>query len=440
MFFTRRVFKNGVYYTRMDFTEIFLNESFLNAFSFIWSLYPLWLPLVLAFLFWDAWMMYIRADFFSKQKYVLLEIKLPQNILKSAEGMDTLIASLYDTSGEGTFIARYWDGKTRPWFSLELVSIEGEIKFFMWMREEQKDYVEALIYSQYHEVELHIASDYTTNVTFNPKENDIWACDFKLDKPDVFPIKTYVDFWLDEEQEEFFKVDPLTPVIEYLGSLGPGEQAWYQFVIRAHKKETPVANVWPSLKLDPTSLVGFSLDTSGVSFFKKVDWTEDAKAQIKEILEKSKDKEKGFRNLTEGEKKTIEALERNISKPAFDVGIRALYIATKDAFKKPHSTALTAAFMRPYKSGFNEFKPNAKTAFDYPWQDFAGRKMRKLKGDLLGAYKARGFFYEPIKAKTMVMNSEEIATMYHFPGAVATTPKLARIPSKKAQAPANLPI
>ena len=38
------------------------------------------------------------------------------------------------------------------------------------------------------------------------------------------------------------------------------------------------------------------------------------------------------------------------------------------------------------------------------------------------------------------MNGEELATLYHLPGAVATTPTLTRIPSKKSEAPANLPV
>ena len=425
----------------MDVFAEFLNETTIGVFLFVLKFYPIWLPILLALLFWDIWIAYVRAAFFFSQKYVLLEIRLPQNILKSAEAMDTIINALYDTSGEGDFIAKYWEGKTRTWFSLELVSIGGNVKFFIWMRENQKDYVESLIYSQYHEAEIHVASDYTQYVDFNPKENDMWACDFKLTKPDVYPIKTYAEYYLDEEQEEFFKVDPLTPVIEYLGSLGPDEQVWYQIVIRAHKDEKQLPNVWPTLKWDPDhSLFGLYLDTSKASFYKKVDWKYDAENEIKKILSKIKDKEnKTVRQLTEGEKKTIEALERNIQKPAFDTGIRAIYFAKKNAYKKTSQTNMPNA-LRQFNGGLNGLKADKKTSFDFPWQDFAGRKMIKLKKKMLKAYKKRGFFYNPIKWKTYVMNSEEIATLYHFPGAVATTPKLNRIPSKKAQAPANLPI
>jgi hypothetical protein len=40
----------------------------------------------------------------------------------------------------------------------------------------------------------------------------------------------------------------------------------------------------------------------------------------------------------------------------------------------------------------------------------------------------------------MILNTEELATIFHFPGQVAGTPTLERVPSKKAEAPSNLPI
>jgi hypothetical protein len=40
----------------------------------------------------------------------------------------------------------------------------------------------------------------------------------------------------------------------------------------------------------------------------------------------------------------------------------------------------------------------------------------------------------------MVLNAEELATMYHFPGSVASTPGIERVASKKAEAPINLPL
>ncbi len=57
----------------------------------------------------------------------------------------------------------------------------------------------------------------------------------------------------------------------------------------------------------------------------------------------------------------------------------------------------------------------------------------------LDAFKRRLFFIPPHKEKHMIMTSEALATMYHFPGATAAAPGLQRIQSKRAQAPQNLP-
>ena len=60
---------------------------------------------------------------------------------------------------------------------------------------------------------------------------------------------------------------------------------------------------------------------------------------------------------------------------------------------------------------------------------------------MLDAYRTRSFFYLPFrnwKVKPLILTVEELATMYHFPGKVVTTPTFGRIPSKKVEAPANL--
>ena len=60
----------------------------------------------------------------------------------------------------------------------------------------------------------------------------------------------------------------------------------------------------------------------------------------------------------------------------------------------------------------------------------------------------RNFLFWPItpyltmtffESKTQVMNVEEIATLWHFPGQMLKVPTLERIESKEAAPPTNLP-
>ena len=92
---------------------------------------PFWVPLILGIIFFKVWMSYIRYDFVLKSGSVLLEIKIPKETFKSPLAMEIFFTSLYQT-GSATFSELYWIGKVRPWFSLELASIGGQVKFFIW--------------------------------------------------------------------------------------------------------------------------------------------------------------------------------------------------------------------------------------------------------------------------------------------------------------------
>ena len=59
---------------------------------------------------------------------------------------------------------------------------------------------------------------------------------------------------------------------------------------------------------------------------------------------------------------------------------------------------------------------------------------------MFDAYVNRSAFYKPYKRKTIVLNTEELATIYHFPRQRCPTPSLARIESKKGEPPAGLPV
>jgi hypothetical protein len=377
---------------------------------------------------------------------------LPIEVNKSPLAMELVIDSFWQIGGETTFLDRNWTGKTRPYYSLELVSIEGKVHFFVWTRTSEKDLLESRIYSQYPGVEVYEVPDYTAGIEYDEMKNKMAACVFKLVIPNTaLPIKTYIDFGLDKNPKEEHKVDPITPILEFLGSLGPGEQAWYQIVIHTHKpKEDRAAeNKWFSVGFDfEKSAIGFYIDTKDMSVFKRKDWQDDAKKEIKKIRDSLYDKDdpkhlKFPRIMTKGEGETIAAMERTVAKPAFNVGIRCVYIADKDKYIGGRKNDLFGAY-RHFNSEYNGLKPVPDyCGYDNVWSDFRGMRERNLKKYALAAYKHRGFFFSPYKEKDknrFVMNGEELATLFHFPGEVAATPKLTRIPSKKAEAPANLPV
>lgn len=401
---------------------------------------PFIVVIILAEIFWHVWYRYVQAKNFLSIKYTTLELKLPKDTFKSPLAMELFLTSLHNISGENWF-SMYWKGETRPWYSLELISVEGQVKFFIWTEDRRKAGVISALYSQFPELEIVEREDYTKGMHFDAKTMKLWVAEFvftKTDKNgkalDCYPIKTYVDYGLDKDPKEEFKIDPMTPMIEFLGSVPPNQQIWIQFIIRGHKKE----------QRKPGHI------------FKKTDlWKDQAESEINRILVRDgktktaggePDPETGYTKLpiiSDGERELVKAIERSISKTPFDVGIRALYVAPKSTFDTPFGVGGVISTFGHYRyEHLNGFKPNGDKwhpQFTYPWQDYKDMRRNKYSKLGLAAYKRRSFFYPPFESKPLVLNVEELATIYHFPGSVSATPGLSRIPSKKSAAPSNLP-
>ncbi len=385
---------------------------------------------ILFLIFWPMWVNYVRSYKISKTKYVVFEIRLPKETIKSPKAMDLLLHALHNTS-DGSNLKQYWYGETRPWYSLEIISIEGQVKFMMWGEAARKVGMMSALYAQFPGIEVKEIEDYTKGVHYDAKTMKVWAAEFELTKSDPYPIKTYIDYGLDKDPKEEFKVDPLVPGIEFLGNIGANQQVWIQFLIRAHKAEQTKKGTW---------------------FQKTDDWKDAAQAEMDKIMNrdpktksvKVKEEEKAAPvMLNDYEDEAVKAISRSISKLPFDTIIRTLYIAKKEDFDTPFGMGGIISFFKNFSSeSLNGFKPKKKwtPTLDAPWKDYKDKK-RNIYAEIgIMAYKMRSGFYPPFESSCNVFNTEELATMYHFPGSVSTTPTLDRVPSKKGEAPANLPV
>lgn len=405
----------------LGFAELFLNVASYVATFFNW--FPYWGPFVLGSIFWHQWIHYVQGRYMSQMNWVMLEIKLPKETNKSPLAMELALNALYQTSS-GSWWDKYWTGKVKDWFSLEMVSFEGQIKFFIRTPWLYKNVIEAQLYAQYPDIEIYEVPDYTGYVDYRGKEGDweMLGMEYKLTKADPYPIKTYVDYGLDKDPKEEFKIDPMTSIIEYLGSAGKGEQIWIQILVETATKRYHTK--------------------AG----KKGDWKDEGKDLIDELTKRNDKTPEGMPSFkmmmtTKGENETIAAIERSMGKLGFDVGIRALYLVKKELFHPSHIRALNG-LLRPFTTNnLNGFEMMEQTfGWDFPWQDYKNIRLNWKKAEFFEGYKHRAWFHSPRKLKPFVLNTEELATIFHFPGGVAQTPTFGRIPSRKSEAPVNLPI
>ena len=394
-------------------------QSFLyNFFQVVIGAAYLWLPAISAYFAWKFWVYYIRLYFISHLDWVLLEVKLPREIAKGPAAMEMIFNTMYQTR-DGSTLKQYREGFLRAWFSLEIASINGQIHFYIYTQKGLKSLIEHQIYAQYPEVEITEAADYTKNVSAHNEGNlKFYAAEAALSKEDAYPIKTYVDYGLHNLQsEEEQRNDPMTSLLEFMGSLKEGEQAWFQIMIRAVKKNR----------------------------FKE--WQESSKKIVDEIMKKDEKKKKkkegekidfGSMILSPGERTIVEAIERNVAKLGFDACVRMAYLAEKEKYKQAIPAFFEGMIKQYNSNNLNGFKLANRTLYVnyfFPETRHAWRQKR-----MFDAYVKRSSFYAPRTRKLYVLNTEELATIYHFPGSVAKTPTLERIESKKSEPPAGLPI
>ncbi|MEK7129098.1 MAG: hypothetical protein AAB858_01985, partial [Patescibacteria group bacterium] len=74
-----------------------------------------------------------------------------------------------------------------------------------------------------------------------------------------------------------------------------------------------------------------------------------------------------------------------------------------------------------------------------PFISFTGDIIEKKKMNIFNLYRKRAF-YKQNNRVPLTFSAEELATIYHFPGGVSTTPSFARIETRKSEPPANLPV
>lgn len=407
-------------------------DSFANAFGSIMKIAIdsawVWGPIGLLILAWELWLTYVRKEYLNSLKWSLLEVRLPREIYKSPLAMELVLSTaFYQTGGVGNWMQKYWQGNLPIWFSLEMVSIGGEVRFFIRTQEKFKIVIQSQIYAQYPEVEIIDAEDYTDNVPEFTKggEWNLFGTEFLLIKPDPYPIKTYVDYGLDRSVgslDEEQRIDPITSVMEFLGSVGSGEQAWIQIIIRPSN--------W-----------GRYPDKDSQFALKK--WQDVGQDLIKELNEKWQKPQKDTTapsRLTKGQQEVLNAIERSLDKFGFDTGIRAIYLARSENYNPAQIAALTGALRQFNSNTLNGFRPNNVTGYDFPWQDMFGNNLVALKKEMLEAYKLRSYFYPPYVRKPILLTTEELATIFHFPGTVSSTPTLQRMDSKKAEPPRDIPV
>ena len=413
------------------------------------------LPFLLYRPFLACWLWWRREMWLFAQKKVLLEVKMPKEVLKPLRAMEQVFSAIWGLSFDPADWWEKWvDGKTLDSIQLEMISLEGVPHLYVRCSEGRRKAIESSIYSQYSEAEISEADDYTKYVPRDVPNKDweLWGTDYCLVQPDVFPIRTYHKFFEEkEESKEEKRVDPMSTLLEGMGKMGPGEQLWVQIEI------TPITSVGTEAE------GGYNFVAEGRKVADKLAKRPE-KAKGKSILggiadlliagkplESEEKKEEPMipveMKLTPGERDIVAGVEEKVSKRCFKSYIRFIYLAKRDVYFGGAKGIPFSFFNQFSTENLNTLKPWARTITKikrYPILDFIrDRRVFVRKRGMFFRYIMRFAPLFPKKPQkgVFILNTEELATIFHFPGRIAApAPFVPRVEAKKGEAPPGLPV
>jgi hypothetical protein len=430
-----------------DPLQFIVSESLEAIGNFFGAFWWIILPPVLFFVAFELWMLYIQTRWANAIKWVLLELKIPRDIVKTPKAMEQIFFGMFSLHQSLNLIARYWAGEFQPSASFEIFGHSGGVQFYLRLPTKFRQMAESLIYSQYPQAEITEVEDYALRYHDLPNaERDVWGTELILAKPAPYPIRTYEYY---EEQKEEKRLDPLASFIEVLSRLNEGEEVWFQVIIQP-PDDRGQAWIKEGQKIID-ELIGkkkpaaFSIADQVFEFFINLikapieapTWSQTAEKKDEGPLTQ-------MLFLTPGQRTAVEMIEKKISTLGFYTLIRWVYHAPKSIFTKSRISDILAPFRQYTQHDLNSLRLHSAVTpqIDYPWQ-FKSRREFIRKKAIFQWFQSRSPAptrgHENLLPKN-ILNVAELATVYHFPITVVEAPRLHRLEFKKGAPPPTLPV
>ncbi len=273
--------------------------------------------------------------------------------------------------------------------SLEIAVLNSKIGFYVWVPNNLKDFVEDQIYAQYPTVQISEVKDYSL-ASLDDFSNVIGA-ELFFETHQALPIKTFQNF----------EVDPLASITATLAKFKSNEQAWIQLVI------SPALSNWQRSSEKYIEQLNNSKSGSLVKTFASAFWVGSDQPKANNY------------KLSDFQQTKISGAEQKSQKLAYQASLRIIYIGKSTEhlgkLKLQSIMASYRQFNSTYLNGFNGRITQSRKFLN----DFLNRKIAK---------------------KPLVLNIEELATLYHLPHTNVETPYILWSSYQTAEPPANLPL
>jgi len=332
---------------------------------------------------------------------VLLEVKLPKKYekedyeqLKSVRDI-TAVADQFFTSLSGIFeggVNKLFGGQ--PVISFEYVAKDREIIFYVGVPQSLRSLVEKQIQSFYPNANIEPSGEFRV---FKEGLSISYGI-LKMARSFIYPIRTYTE--LDS--------DSIANITNVLSKIGEQSRAVIQILVR------PTNQSWRG---NVEMTIKRIQEGKGVPL--GAGWANRIFYFISNIFFSVSQDNQNRPTLTPLQDETIKFLAAKSSKPGFDVQIRIVSLAT--------AASEAEANLKNIFSAFSQFGTPDRNVF----------KLDRFyeKKAFLTHFILRSF----IGFRKILLNSEELASIYHFPSEHIDTPGIRWFNAKRAPAPANVP-
>lgn len=344
----------------------------------------------------------------------IIEVQLSKN---EEPAKDIQASSL---SAENMFSAIHGLLKSEPALqetvSFEMVSSgDRGIRFYVAVPSNILKFVENQIYAQYPSAHINAVSDYTE--ALNKQHTNYKIASLSLSKPNYYPIRSFRDL----------EIDPISSVTSAVSSLLSEEEVWLQVIVR------PIPDVWQQEGstyvgrvregVDPDkkrTIFGVMADVFRKETVEIVTGVATGLFSYRESkAEAGKPAVLQTPRIGAAKEAELKSIENKLTRMGFETNIRIVSAAPKEDRVDTNLRSITAALEQFSTASLNSFR----------------EEIEVNKEKALDSYVSRSFDGD----KLSILNTEELATFFHFPLSHIDTPNISWVYSRKSEPPANLP-
>jgi len=349
--------------------------------------------------------------------YVLLLVEIPPYHLATPSPQEPKIKIIEELTNFENFLANLSRMKYPVVFEIALPHVGEEIFFFVAVPRKEVEFIRKLIKAYWPGSEISIyKTDYNV---FNPEGYSL-ASYFKLKTHYFIPIRTYPAIAQSN-------IDPFEAFLSSFTNLKKvGEGLALQVIIKPLPSSVNKSIFEKVKQLREGKKLKEVLEEEGGSWvLKELEKTFGPKALTETLLLKTEEaKEKELKEKQEPkpiEEMSIKMLESKATKPLFEVNFRLVVSADDLLVCEKILTSAENAFLQYNNPPFNEF--------------VAVRPTKNHLKKLLYEFSFR--LFNP--KQKMILNTEELTTLFHFPTSYNKNPLIHFLKARTAPPPVNLP-